>query len=295
MEGIVYDLQSLPGKLQSAIVDGISRGKTAERRICRTLSAPEHQSFQLHRPANSGSARTRYSRKFLRSQRRKRYDEDRSARRRVFRNLHDQRADSRFARRSVLAMDYRWFRCDFVESGQWRLRFGGDVRHSFCDANLRWNWRRRLRPGCANNLVRSFPDRNTRPGDGDFLRRDSGRQRAGLCHRRVSRCSPRLALGILSRGAAGFAAGSALFLATRSARYRTSPGARIAASQPEELPEAFPNTLLSHQLRRTNLDDFCNRWFGILGIGVSGISKSKPSHEQDDLRTDHCSRWSDLD
>src|SRR5882724_6603150 len=115
MEGIVYALQSLPGKLQSAIVDGISRGKTAERRAYRTLSAPGHQSFQLHRPANSGSARARYSRKFLRSQRRKRDDEDRSARRRIFRNLHDQRTDSRLTRRSDLALAYRRLGCDFVE------------------------------------------------------------------------------------------------------------------------------------------------------------------------------------
>ena len=68
----------------------------------------------------------------------------------------------------ILAMDHRRFRCDFMEPGQRRLRFGGDVRHSVCDSHLRWNWRRRLRPGCADNLVRSFPDRNARPHHGDF-------------------------------------------------------------------------------------------------------------------------------
>src|SRR5882724_9916115 len=115
VEVIVYDLQSVPGKLQSAIVDGMSRGKTAEQRTYRTLPAPGHQSFQLHRPANSGGARTRYPCKFLLSQRRKRDDKDRSARRRVFRNLHDQRTDSRLTRRSDLALAYRRLGCDFVE------------------------------------------------------------------------------------------------------------------------------------------------------------------------------------
>src|SRR5438094_6146072 len=103
VESIVYDLQSASGKLQSAIVDAICPGEAAERRAYRTFAAPEYQSFQLHRPANSGRARTRYSRKFLRSHRRKRDDKDRSARRRVFRNVHDQRTDSRLASRSDLA------------------------------------------------------------------------------------------------------------------------------------------------------------------------------------------------
>ncbi len=128
---------------------------------------------------------------------------------------------------------------DFVEPGQRRLWFGRDIRHSLCDSHFRWNWRRRLRPGCANDLVRSFPDRKTRSHYGDFLHRHSGWQRARLRHRRISWCSSRLALGILSRHAAGFAAGSAVFLAARSARRCTSPGARIAATQPGELREAF--------------------------------------------------------
>jgi len=57
VEGIVYDLQSAQGKLQSAIVDGICPDEATERRAYRTLAASEHQSFQLHRPADSGGAR----------------------------------------------------------------------------------------------------------------------------------------------------------------------------------------------------------------------------------------------
>jgi hypothetical protein len=68
MEGIVYHLQSAPAKLQSAIGDGISREKTAERRAYRTLSAPGHQSFQLHRSLRSLSSRTGNSSAFLRAE-----------------------------------------------------------------------------------------------------------------------------------------------------------------------------------------------------------------------------------
>ena len=53
----------------------------------------------------------------------------------------------------ILALDHRWLCCDFVESGQRRLRFGRDFRDSVCDSNLRWNWRRRLRPSCTDNSI----------------------------------------------------------------------------------------------------------------------------------------------
>ena len=48
----------------------------------------------------------------------------------------------------------------------------------------------------------------------DFLRSDSGWERARIRDRWTDRCAPRLALGILSGCPAGFAAGSAMLLAT---------------------------------------------------------------------------------
>ena len=36
----------------------------------------------------------------------------------------------------ILALDHRRLCCDFVESGQRRLRFGGDVRDSLCNSHL---------------------------------------------------------------------------------------------------------------------------------------------------------------
>src|SRR6266542_1910849 len=147
---------------------------------------------------------------------------------------------------SILALDHRWFRCDFVELGQRRLRFGGDIRHSLCDPHLRGNWRRRLRPGGADHLGGSFPDRNTGSHDGDFLRGYSRWQRARLCNRRAGRCSFRLALGILSRYPSRLAAGPFVLLAARSARCCASPRAGIAAPEHKGLPSAFPHALLSY-------------------------------------------------
>src|SRR4030095_5520717 len=275
MEGIVYHLQSACGKLQSASIDGICFETSVERRPWRTLSAPGYQSFQLHRPANSGRARARYSRNFFCSERRERDDEDWSAGRRVFRYLHDQRPDSRFARRSILPVDYYRLCCDSVEPGQRRLRSRGNIRDSFCNSNLRWNWRRRLRTRGADNLVRPFPDRKAGSHHGDFLRGDSSRQRARLCDRWIDWRSPRLALGILSRCSAGFVAGHAVFLATGPARRCASASAEIAAPQHWRLSEIVPHALLSNQLRRDNIDDFCTGRFGLLGTGVSALSQSK--------------------
>ena len=150
-------------------------------------------------------------------------------------------------------------------------------------------------PAAPTILVRSLPDRNTRSHHGDFLRGDSGWQRAWLCNRWISRCSPRLALGILSRYAAGFAAGPAVLLATRSPRHWRSSGAEIAAPQHTRLPEPVPHTLLSHQLHRADIDDFCNGRFGFLGAGVSALSQSKSRRRDDDLWPDHCSRGPGLD
>src|SRR5207302_9625075 len=101
--------------------------------------------------------------------------------------------------------------------------------------------------------------------------------------------------GLLSGRTAGFAAGPPVFLATRPARGGTSVHAKIGGRQPKGLPKALSHTLLSHQLRRANVDDFCNRWFGVLGIGVPGLSESKPSLGQDDFRINPSSRGFSLD
>ena len=119
----------------------------------------------------------------------------------------------------------------------WSLASGGSgLAATFAilvrDSHLCWNWRRRLRPGGADDLVRSLPDRNAGSHHGDFLRGDSGWERARLCDWRIDRRSFRLALGILSGCAAGFVAGPAVFLATRSARRCRSSGAEITAPQP---------------------------------------------------------------
>src|SRR5205814_5670012 len=61
------------------------------------------------------------------------------------------------------------------------------------------------------------------------------------------------------------------------------------------LPSPLSHPLLSRQLRRTNFDDLCNRWVGVLGIRVSGLSKSKSSPRENDLRINHGRRRFDLD
>src|SRR5207253_1700171 len=176
---------------------------------------------------------------------------------------------------SSLPLDHYWFCCDFVEPGQRRLRSGSDIHHSVCDSNLRGDRRRRLRTGGTDNLVRSLPDRNTRSRHGDFLCGDSCWERPRVCNRRAHRCSLGLALGILSRHTAGFVAWPVVFLATRSASRCGSRGAEIATSQPARLRETLPDAFVSHQLRRSNVDDICNRWSGFLGISISPLSESK--------------------
>src|SRR5207249_9229217 len=94
-------------------------------------------------------------------------------------------------------------------------------------------------------------------------------------------------LGILSCYAAWFTARPAVLFATRSARRYASPGAGIATPQHGRLPEAFPHTLLSDQLRGANIDDFCNRRLGFLGISLSTLSESKSRCGHDHLRLDH--------
>ena len=98
-----------------------------------------------------------------------------------FVTLHGQRTDSRLARRSDLALAHHRRSCDFVEPGQWRLRSCSDIRHPVCDSHLRWNWRRRLRSGGADDSGRSVPDRHTRSHHGDLLCSDSSWERARLC------------------------------------------------------------------------------------------------------------------
>ena len=137
----------------------------------------------------------------------------------------------------------------------WSLASGGSGLAAtfailFATRDFGRNWRRRLRPRCANDLVRSLPDRNAGSHHGDFLRSDSSWQRAWLCNWRISRCSSGLALGILSCYAAGFVAWPFVFLATRSARCCGSSGTEIIAPQRTRLPEPVPHTLLSHQLHR---------------------------------------------
>src|SRR5207245_2618668 len=105
----------------------------------------------------------------------------------------------------------------------------------------------------------------------------------------------RLALGILSCYAAWFTARPAVLFATRSARRYASPGAGIATPQHGRLPEAFPHTLLSDQLRGANIDDFCNRRLGFLGISLSTLSESKSRCGHDHLRLDHRSGGFGLD
>src|ERR1043165_10293337 len=96
---------------------------------------------------------------------------------------------------------------------------------------MRWNWRGRLRPGGADDLVRSLPNRKTRSRYGRCLRSDSGWERAWIRDRWIDRCAYRLALGVLSGRPAGLAAGSALLLATRPARRSGSAGTEITAPQ----------------------------------------------------------------
>ena len=75
----------------------------------------------------------------------------------------------------------------------------------------------------------------------------------------------------------------------------TSPGARITATQHGRLPEIVSHTLVSHQLRRTNIDDFCNRRPRVLGISLFALSKSKSRRRHDDLWIDHGGRGFGLD
>src|SRR5439155_8358679 len=173
--------------------------------------------------------------------------------------------------------------------------FGRDLRDSLCHSNLCWNWGRRLRSSCPDNFIGFVSNRDTRSRDGGFLRGNSSWQRAWLCYWRSDRCSLRLALGILSRYSAGFVAWPFVFLATRSASWGTSTGAEIAASQSARLRETLPHALVSHQLRRANIDDFCNGWSGVLGLSLSALSESKSGRWYDDLWLDHRSLWSGLD
>ena len=73
-------------------------------------------------------------------------------------------------------------------------------------------------PAAPTILADLFPIETRGRDHGGFLRGDSRWQRARLRNRWTSRCSPRLALGILSRYAAGFVAWPVVLLATRSAR-----------------------------------------------------------------------------
>src|SRR5262249_17924296 len=108
--------------------------------------------------------------------------------------------------------------------------------------------------------------------------------------RGIDRRSFGLALGILSSCPAGFATGSAVLLATRSTRRRGSSGTKGTAPQHSRLPELVPHTLLSHQLHRNDVDDFCDGRFGFLGAGISALSQSKSRGRDDDLWLDPCCR-----
>src|SRR4029077_8059570 len=151
------------------------------------------------------------------------------------------------------------------------------------------------RPPLPAPLSRSGPDRDQGSHHGDFLLSDSSWQRAWLRNRWTSRCSHGLALGILSRYAAGFVAWPFVLLATRSARCCGSSGTEIIAPQRTRLFEPVPHTFLSHQLHRDDFDDFCNGRFGFLGTGVFALSRSKSRRRYDDLWPDHCSRGPGLD
>src|SRR5262249_37206618 len=115
-----------------------------------------------------------------------------------------------------------------------------------------------------------------------------GWERPGLRDWWTDRHSPRLALGILFRRPARFVAGSSVLLATRPARRCGPHGAKITTPEHASLPEPVPHTLLSNQLHRSNIDDFCNRRFGFLGTGISALSPSKPGRRHDGLWFDHC-------
>src|SRR5262249_51263996 len=96
-----------------------------------------------------------------------------------------------------------------------------------------------------------------------------------------------LALGVLSRYATGVGAWPFVFLAPRSANRCAAVGTAIIAAQPARLCETLPDTLVSHQLRRSDLDDICNRWSGFLGISISPLSESKSGCRHDDIWPDH--------
>src|SRR5207248_11323825 len=86
---------------------------------------------------------------------------------------------------------------------------------------------------------------------------------------------------------AGFVAWPFVFLATRSASRCGSRGAEIATAQPGRLRETLPDAFVSHQLRRSNVDDICNRWPGFLGISIYRFSESKSGCRTDDVWLDH--------
>src|SRR5262249_47656935 len=87
--------------------------------------------------------------------------------------------------------------------------------------------------------------------------------------------------------AAGLAAWPFVFLAPRSANRCAAGGTAIIAAQPARLCETLPDTLVSHQLRRPDLDDICNRWSGLLGVSLSALPKSKSRCRYDDFWLGH--------
>src|SRR5205823_12685110 len=110
----------------------------------------------------------------------------------------------------------------------------------------------------------------------------------------INRQSFRLALGILPSGASRLVARPALFLATRSTRRGTPSRTKIVPPAPGGLPDAVSDALVCHQLHRPNIDDFRSGWVGLLGIGLSALSKSKSGLRDDRLRIDHRGRRFDL-
>src|SRR5436305_3480249 len=119
----------------------------------------------------------------------------------------------------MVALDFDWRRRCGLEPGErsdWNCRIVFDPA---VDADFRRGRGRGLRSSGAHHPRGSLSIKDSRPNHGGFFHGDSGRKRARLRVRRLGERPVRLALGILPRTSARYAARRALRFHAGAATY----------------------------------------------------------------------------